>query len=545
MLRKLLALGLLGAMLLGMVSGGALAAGNTTYSSYQNAQEDPNYWRDALHGGMAGQSAYENSVTATLLAASGATSYSQVSPRQVSGEVIRPGIDVSEWQGNIDWAAVAASGVEFAIIRAAWRGTGSGTLSEDSKFVQNIEGAKANGLKVGVYIFSQAITVEEGIEEARYLMNCVQGYGIDLPLVLDYEYSGGSSGRLYAARLSRQTATDICNAFCAEVEANGYQAMVYANPYMLSNQLYREQMGRLWLAHYTGQTDYAGDYDFWQFSSNGSISGISGAVDLNFWFDKALPFWDVETNQWFYHGVNWAYEQKIIIGLTTTEFGPTQTAERGQVITMIHRMLKEPASDGEMAYEDLTEAYYQEAIRWGTNAGIVNGSGDTTFSPANSAERQMLVTMLHRLCGEPESTYDLSAYQDADRVGEYARAAMAWAVENRIIEGYNNEGILTLKPEQACNRAEVATVLERYMEYQAQQPDEPDEPSEPETPEQSEEPEQQPEQPEEPEVQPEEPAQPQEPEVQPEEPAPDTSEPSADEPVEIDPPASEQQPESL
>lgn len=513
MLRKLLALGLIGVMLLGMVSGGALAAGNTTYGSYQKAQEDPNFWRDVQHGGMTGQSESENGLTAELLAASGATSYSQVSPRQVSGEVIRPGIDVSEWQGNIDWAAVAASGVEFAIIRAAWRGTGAGTLSEDSKFVQNIEGAKANGLKVGVYIFSQAITVEEGIEEAQYLMNCIQGYDVDLPLVLDYEYSGGSNGRLYAARLSRQTATDICNAFCAEVEGNGYQAMVYANPYMLGTQLYREQMGRLWLAHYTGQTDYAGDYDFWQFSSNGVIPGVSGATDLNFWFDKAMPFWDVETNQWFFHGINWAYDQKIIIGLTNTEFGPTRIAERGQVITMIHRMLQEPASDGEMVFEDLTEDYYKEAIRWGTNAGIVNGSGATTFSPANSAERQMLVTMLHRLCGEPESAYELSIFQDADQVGDYARVAMAWAVENKIIEGYDNEGVLTLKPEQPCNRAEVATVLKRYVEYQAQQPNEPDVPEQPNEP-------QEPEQPEE-----QEPG------------ASDVSEPSADEPVEPETPA--------
>lgn len=461
MLRKLLALGLVGATLLGTLSGGVMAAEPVTY------EEDPTYYQQTHLDEVTELFEDEVQLESSLLEGSGVDTYSKAFPRQVAGETIRPGIDISEHQKKIDWAKVADAGVEFAIIRVGYRGYSTGALIDDSNYVYNIREAKANGIKVGVYVFSQAITPEEGAEEARFLLNRIQGFDIDLPLVLDYEFVATGVGRLYEADLSRQEGTDVCNAFCAEVERRGYASMVYANPSMLSGRLYRNQMGRLWLAHYTPRTNYTGDYEYWQFSSNGVIAGISGNVDLNFWFDKGLPFEDVKQNQWFFDGISWAYQNNIINGLSKTEFAPTQTAQRAQVITMIHRLMGRPAATGEVPYTDIGPYdWAKDAIRWGTGEGVVNGSSATTFSPANSAERQMLVTMLYRLSQKPESTQDLGTYQDVGQVQSWAKDAMAWAVEQEIIKGYDEDGVWTLKPDRACTRAEVATILKRYQEYQ-------------------------------------------------------------------------------
>ncbi len=207
-------------------------------------------------------------------------------------EILR-GIDVSVWQGTINWNAVKASGVDFVIIRVGYRGYGeSSTLKEDSNFRTNIQGALDADLDVGVYIYSQAITTSEAIEEAEYVLSRIEGYNITYPVVIDYEYAsvnGSAGGRLYDAHLSRQTATDVCNAFCDRVANEGYRPMVYANKSMLSNNLYASQISSkydIWLANYTTETDYEGDYTCWQYTSSGYVDGISGRVDMDFWYEK-------------------------------------------------------------------------------------------------------------------------------------------------------------------------------------------------------------------------------------------------------------------
>ena len=205
--------------------------------------------------------------------------------------VMRRGIDVSHHQGaNIDWQAVRNSGVEFAFIRVGARRLNTGELYEDKYYQQNIERALAAGIRVGVYVYSQAINVAEAQEEADFLLGRIYSYNITLPVVIDYEY-GGSGTRLVSANLSNQARTDICNAFCKRVTDAGYTGMVYANASMLRSDLYAEQIAnnyRIWMAHYTNNgaaSWYAGVYDFWQYGSNGSIPGISGSVDVNYWYD--------------------------------------------------------------------------------------------------------------------------------------------------------------------------------------------------------------------------------------------------------------------
>ena len=416
----------------------------------------------------------------TLATTSNRTTFSNYTPRATQNETLHKGIDVSAWQGTVDWKAVAADGVEFVIIRAAWKSSSTGKLSSDGRFVEYITGAKAAGLKVGAYVFSQAITEQEAREEAQFLMAMVDPYEIDLPLVLDFEYysdATGNSGRLYNAKLSRQKATDICNAFCKEVEKYGYESMVYANPSMLTYQLYREQLGRLWLAHYTTKTSYSGQYEYWQCSGNGGVKGITGAVDLNFWFEPngddenpstgeppstpvlKNPFEDVPRGAWYYDCVTQAYNEGIVKGITETRFYPGNTATRGQVVTMLYRLQGEPKVTAGTAFTDLTEDYYKDAVAWAASNGIVNGVSDTKFVPNQLITREQLVTMIYRMADSPKTSKDISAYSDAKSVSSYAKNAMAWAVEKGVITGYENN---TLKPGASATRAEVCAILMRY-----------------------------------------------------------------------------------
>ena len=192
--------------------------------------------------------------------------------KRFDGYTIEKGIDVSKWQATIDWKKVAADGIKFAIIRVGYRGLSDGSLNEDQYFKKNIEGALKNGIKVGVYMFSQALTEKEAIAEADYLIKRVKDYKIELPLVMDYEYGGSSNpGRLYNAKLTRRKATNNCLAFCKRVEEAGYKAMVYANKSFLRDDLYSDEISEkyeIWLAHYTNATDSTADYTYWQYSSS-------------------------------------------------------------------------------------------------------------------------------------------------------------------------------------------------------------------------------------------------------------------------------------
>lgn len=200
------------------------------------------------------------------------------------------GIDVSYWNGTINWQKVKNDGIKYAFIRVGYRGYGkSGAIDDDSTFKRNITEAKKYGIKVGVYFFSQAITTAEAREEANYTLNKIKGYGIDMPVVIDYEYAGGSDGRLTNANLSKTAATNIVMEFCKTVKNAGYTPMVYANYSMLNNDLNKSTIDstyKVWLAHYTNSTSYSGKYEFWQHTSSGSVDGISGRVDINVWYQK-------------------------------------------------------------------------------------------------------------------------------------------------------------------------------------------------------------------------------------------------------------------
>ena len=216
---------------------------------------------------------------------------------------IKEGIDVSKYQGEINWNEVKNSGIDFAFIRIAYRGSSQGVLSIDPYAERNLKGASEAGIPIGVYIFSQAITPKEAQEEARFLLENTKNFNISLPYVMDFEYVGSSSGRLYDANLSRQEATNICRTFCDTINDAGFTPMIYANLSMLENNLYASQISKdypIWLARYNSYAGYDGDYEFWQYSSTGTVNGISGNVDKNFWYTEKAELIKINNEYYYY-----------------------------------------------------------------------------------------------------------------------------------------------------------------------------------------------------------------------------------------------------
>lgn len=208
-----------------------------------------------------------------------------------NGRTVRNGIDVSYYQGSIDWNAVKNSGIDFVFVRVGYRGYSNGALKEDPNAAANINGALTAGLKVGVYMFSQAVNADEAAEEARFALSKISGYNITMPVVMDFEFISGGRGRLYQAGLSKDAATTVVNGFAYTVSCSGYTPMIYANKTMLENYMNASGINaKIWLANYTSQTSYAGDYDYWQYRSNGYVSGIQGNVDCDFWYDDTDGF---------------------------------------------------------------------------------------------------------------------------------------------------------------------------------------------------------------------------------------------------------------
>lgn len=189
------------------------------------------------------------------------------------------GIDISKWQGDVDFNKLKAAGVEFVIIRVGTaKGLGKETII-DPKFEQNIKGANEAGIPVGVYYYSYADTRKRAIEDAKWVLNQIKDYKVDLPIVFDWE----NWSRFNYYNVSFYGLTDVANAFMDTAQENGYEGMLYSSKTYLENIWYPVDYP-IWLAHYTkniNESSYKGDYSYWQLCSNGRVDGINGDVDIN------------------------------------------------------------------------------------------------------------------------------------------------------------------------------------------------------------------------------------------------------------------------
>ena len=211
-------------------------------------------------------------------------------------DTIYPGIDVSYHNTINNWSQIKNDGITFAMIRIGYRGYTAGSRVEDEQFINNYNGARSVGMKVGVYFFSQAVNYQEGVEEAQKVLEILNKYGItslEYPIAFDTEASGapGNTGR--ADNISVSERTNAALGFVTTLNQAGYKAMIYASKSWLETKLNMLLLNSydVWLAHYTKDngtigpaSDYRGSYQIWQYTSKGSISGISGNVDLNLSF---------------------------------------------------------------------------------------------------------------------------------------------------------------------------------------------------------------------------------------------------------------------
>ena len=186
------------------------------------------------------------------------------------------GIDVSKWQGDIDFDKLKNAGVEFVIIRVGSSKGIDGENFVDSKFIQNIKNANSAGIPVGVYFYSYANSVDRAISDAKWIIEQIKDYKVDLPIAFDWEKWGGFN----KYELSFFGLTNMAKKFMDTVKASGYDAMLYSSKTYLEN-IWMSADYPVWLAHYTKNTNYTGDYSYWQLCSNGRVDGISGDVDID------------------------------------------------------------------------------------------------------------------------------------------------------------------------------------------------------------------------------------------------------------------------
>ena len=192
------------------------------------------------------------------------------------------GIDVSEHQGEIDWAKAKAAGVEFAIVRC---GYGQNEAGQDDKYwTVNADACEKNGIPFGTYLYSYADTVAKARSEAQHVLRLIDGYDLDYPIYYDLEENSIRN------KLSETQIADIAEAFCDTIEAAGYEAAIYSNTDWFTNYLTDSRFDQWdkWVAQYNTTCTYTGDYSMWQCSSKGRIDGISGNVDLNVDLGAAL-----------------------------------------------------------------------------------------------------------------------------------------------------------------------------------------------------------------------------------------------------------------
>ncbi|MBE6717485.1 MAG: lysozyme [Ruminococcaceae bacterium] len=192
------------------------------------------------------------------------------------------GIDVSVFQGDINWQAVKEDGIDFVMLRAGFRGYGSkGIMQKDEKFESNFEGAKAAGLHVGVYFYSQALNSEEAIEEAEFLLEIIDGKELDFPVAYDWEYVDNDEAR--TKDMTSEKITECALAFCERIKSEELKVVVYLNCELgyFEYDLKILDDYDFWLAEYDHYPSFLYEFKMWQYSTVGEVNGIDGNVDMN------------------------------------------------------------------------------------------------------------------------------------------------------------------------------------------------------------------------------------------------------------------------
>ena len=391
--------------------------------------------------------------------------------------VIARGVDVSEWNREIDWQAVKDDGIKYAIIRV---GYGDDYYSQDDDYWErNVSECERLGIPYGVYIYSYAKNTDMAASEANHVLRLIEGHDLAYPVYFDME----DSSQLNATDADPEALAAIASAFCDKIQDAGYSVGVYANKYWFDHYLTDSVFDNWtrWVAQYNATCDYDGDYGMWQYSSGGRVAGIDcptddegGRADVNYMYRTSYPA-DVASDDWYVESGAFDYVTiRDFMGLYTgtNNFGPYDSLERGMVATILWRMAGCPWSGESYPFSDVDDpdAYYYDAVCWAKEQGIISGYRNadgtyTNFGPHDSVTREQLACMFARyadLNDGLDTSSDCSAMNDkigADQVSDYARESMGWAVDTGLISGVNGN---ELRPQDSAWRASMAQLVQTY-----------------------------------------------------------------------------------
>ena len=416
------------------------------------------------------------------------------------------GVDVSQFQGDIDWGTAARS-IDFAIIRCYARG------QADQKWNVNAAACERLGIPYGAYVYSAAKTDAQARSEAEGALQQLRGKSPRLPVYLDLEDESVRTGCTKAEILRHATI------FCDTLRAAGYSVGIYANRYwwttVLDDPAY-EQWDR-WLAVWDAETGYSGSYSTWQCSNSARIPGIPTNVDLNLRYGTSLNaghthdyrvtkhtepsctdfgsriytcgscgasvtqplrplrscpsknLSDVPTpGNWAHAGIDFCVRTGLMSGVGSGRFDPKGTTTRAQAVQVLYELSGAPKVSGKTPFTELTHGWYQSAVLWAYQTGVTSGMSETTFAPDDPVTREQVTVFLAAFADRVLDRYTpymwdaLFPFQDRESISYYARTAMNWACNLGVIKGIPAPGGLRLEPQGYATREQMAVMLAQF-----------------------------------------------------------------------------------
>ena len=381
-------------------------------------------------------------------------------------KVMVNGLDVSTYQNDIDWQQAKADGIDFAIIRVGYRGYGSeGKLNPDDYYVKNLKNAAEAGLLIGIYFFSQAVTELEAVAEAEYAVELLHEAGVyelDLPIFMDYEFAGGNSGRLNKAKLSKEAMTANAVAFCERVKLLGYEPGIYANLNFLNKTIDGATLGQsypIWIAQYNTICDYTHDYEYWQYASSGTVNGIKGRNDCNFWYldkvDEPSSMFSLANAQGsitgtsvFTYAPGTVYEPEVMIYadgrlltenvdytvkyINNTQAGLGYAYVQGKGLytdyCLVPFTIQPAPSLSSVVIEKIADAVYTGSEQKPSSIVIRDAKGDTlvngldytyeVFNAVNAGTANIAVTFMGNYTGTMSSSYNIAKAEQAITIAD-------------------------------------------------------------------------------------------------------------------------------
>lgn len=379
-------------------------------------------------------------------------------PAAGAADPLYPGIDVSVWQGNIDFQQVKEAGKKIVYIRAGYG------LSPDTYFHTNAQNARNAGLPIGFYFFVTADNAEQARTQARFFAQIIRSEPYQCRPAVDFEQYGS---------LSRDELNAIALAFAETLEIEcGQLPLFYTNVSSIRN-IWDDALTRfpLWLAEYDVEhPSTTGAWDGWagfQYGA-GRVDGIQANVDLDWFTPDVLlfPFLDVPYDAWYREELLTLYQKKIVLGTADHLFSPDRSTTRTQAVTFLYRLAGEPASTAELPFTDVpVDSWFHDAVRWAWSHSLTEGVTDTLFAPGHDVTREDFALLLYRDRAakglDVSARDDLSRFQDQDAVSPWAEDAVSWAVAVGLLKGPTPD---TLAPRASLPRSECVVLLARYME---------------------------------------------------------------------------------